>query len=607
MLSIALFSLVTAAAAPDPQAILARVKQATGGSAWDRVTSTHARVTLETSGLKGPAESWEDVRTGHSVSRYQLGPASGAQGFDGKHSWSQDSSGQVRIEEGGEALEAAANDGYRSALAYFFPERWTAKVEYAGEQTAGDRHFHVMRITPSGGRPFDMWIDQATNLIDRTIEKASIETRTVLFSDYRQVQGVRVAFAIRTTNGEEKYDQRVTVESIELSVPVEAAQFAPPAPPAPDFAIAGGKTSTSVPFELINNHIYVQVKLNGKGPFRLLCDTGGANIVTPELAAELGLKAQGALQGRGVGEQSEDVGLASVDSLQLGDATVDKQLFAVFPMGPFGKVEGISFGGLVGYEIFKRFVVKVDYESSQLTLTLPDAFQYQGKGSVVAFRFNEHIPQVDGEIDGVPGRFDLDTGSRASLDLLGPFVEKNGLVAKYAPKLEGVTGWGVGGAARAAISRAKVLKLGGVAVESPVVELTLQKKGAFTDPYVAGNVGAGVLKRFNVTFDYSRQQVIFEPNANFAKPDVFDRAGLWMNEADGTFEVKDVFAGSPAAEAGVKVGDQIVAVDGRPAAAVTLPALRLRFKSEAPGTKVRLKLRSGTAEREVELTLRDLV
>lgn len=594
------------AAGPDPQAVLAKVKQATGGAAWDRITSTHSTVVLETGGLKGTAEGFEDVLTGRSVAHYELGPITGANGFDGKTVWSQDASKQVRIEEGGEAREAAANDAYRSALGYFYPERWPAELAYQGEKSEGGRSFLVMRATPKGGRPFDIWIDAKTSLIDHTIEKAAIETRTVFYSDYREVQGVRVPFSQRSTNGEEKYDQRISVQSIEFNAALADARFAPPAPPPPDFAIASGN-STTIPFELLNNHIYVQVKINGKGPFRMLCDTGGANIVTPEVAKQLGLATEGALQGRGVGEKSEDVALAKVDMLQVGDATLQNQVFAVFPLASFSKVEGVASAGLVGYEIFKRFVVTVDYEGSRLTLTLPEAFDYKGQGTVVPFKFNNHIPQVEGEIDGLAGKFDIDTGSRASLDLLGPFVEKHDLKAKYAPKLEGVTGWGVGGPARAAIGRAQVLKLGDVTVPAPVTELTLQQKGAFTDPYVAGNVGAGVLKRFNIVFDYGRQRMIFEKNANYAKADAFDRAGMWMNEAEGGFDVMDVFAGSPAAEAGIKTGDTIVAVDGRPVASVPLPALRQRFRTDAPGTKVTLKVRAGDAEREVVLTLRDLV
>jgi hypothetical protein len=72
-----------------------------------------------------------------------------------------------------------------------------------------------------------------------------------------------------------------------------------PAPPPPDFAITGGKTSTTVPFDLINNHIYVQAQLNGKGPFRVLCDTGGANIVTPHGRQGVGSEIGGGAPGTG--------------------------------------------------------------------------------------------------------------------------------------------------------------------------------------------------------------------------------------------------------------------------------------------------------------------
>ena len=359
-----------------------------------------------------------------------------------------------------------------------------------------------------------------------------------------------------------------------------------PAPPLPDFTISGNKVATAVPFELLNNHIYLQVKLNGKGPFRLLCDTGGANIVTPELAKQLGLKSEesdaGPRRGRevgrcGPGEDAERAG-RGCDAQQSGVRRVSH--------GDVFAVEGVQVNGLVGYEVFKRFTAKVDYEHSVITFTTPSAFKYSGDGTAVPFIFNDHIPQVDGAIDGIAGKFDIDTGSRSSLDLLGPFVEKNDLVKHYNATLEAVTGWGVGGAARSLVTRGKLLTLGKVEVRNPITELTLQKKGAFSSAYVAGNVGAGVLKRFNVTFDYQRQQIILEKNANFDKPDTFDRSGMWLNMAGDTFEVMDVVAGGPAAQAGMKVGDKIVAVDGRPANQISLPALRVRLKTNSPGTQV---------------------
>jgi len=607
-LFVALLSCMSQAATPQcAQEILARAKQAMGGEAWDAVHTTYSKGKLTTSGLNGPAESWEDNLTGRYVEKYQLGPSSGADGFDGKLVWSQDSSGEPRTEGAENARQAAADEAYRNALAYWFPQRWAAQIECLGRREEQGKPFDVLRITPQGGRPFDLWIDSTTHLIDHTVEKADIETRTTYLSDYRTVNGVKVPFAVRSTNGEQQYDQYFTLEKVEFNLPVQEAQFRMPQPPPPDFAIAGGKSSTTVPFELLNNHIYVEVKLNDEGPFWMLCDTGGANIVTPELARKLGLKSEGALQGRGVGEKSEDVGLAKMKSLQVGDATLSSQVFAVYPMESFSAVEGIPINGLIGYEVFRRFVVRVDYEHHVITLMVPSAFAYKGEGTVVHFQFNAHIPQVDGAIDGIEGKFDIDTGSRASLDLLGPFVEKHDLVAHYGAKLEAVTGWGVGGAARSLVTRAKVLRLGQVEVHAPVTELSLQKKGAFVNPYVAGNVGAGVLKRFNITFDYPHQQLIFERNANYDKPDVFDRSGMWLNQSGESFAVMDVIAGGPAATAGIKIRDKILAIDGRPAGQLSLPAIREQFKSQPPGTRLRLAIQSGEEKRDLDLILKDLV
>jgi C-terminal processing protease CtpA/Prc len=146
-----------------------------------------------------------------------------------------------------------------------------------------------------------------------------------------------------------------------------------------------------------------------------------------------------------------------------------------------------------------------------------------------------------------------------------------------------------------------------VVVENVVTELSTQEKGAFTDPYVAGNVGTGVLKRVNIIFDSGKQQLIFERNANDERPDVYDRSGMWINlRADG-FEVMDVVAGGTAAEAGLKGGDTIIAIDGQPTTDMSLPATRVRLKTEPPGTKLQLQARSGDGTREVTLVLRDLV
>ncbi|MGE5232817.1 MAG: aspartyl protease family protein [Acidobacteriota bacterium] len=598
-----------AGAAEDPAALLARARQAMGGAAWDRVAANHVRAKIEMGGLEGTVESWEDVRSGRYVDRFALGPASGAEGFDGEMAWTQDSSGQAHPSDAAEELAAARNEAYRRSLAYWYPERGKATLEDAGERAEGERRFRVVRITPQGGRPFELWIDTATWRFDRIVEAGGRETRSTFLSDYRPVDGVLVPFAQRVTNGETKYDQRLEIESLEHVAALAPARFALPAPPPPDFTIADGKTSTMVPFELLNNHIYVEVRIDGKGPFQVLCDTGGQNIMTPELAATLGLEGQGAFQGQGVGEKSEDIALAKVKTLSIGGVTLRDQVFAIFPLQAMQQVEGVRFGGLVGYEIFRRFVVDIDYARRQLVLTLPAAFAYHGDGAVVPFRFHDQTPQIDGAIDGVEGALDLDTGSRSSLTVLGPFAVAHGLVERYGAKLEATTGWGVGGSVRGRLARAGAIRLGPVEVRDVVIDLAQQKKGSFSDPYLAGNVGGGVLKRFRVIFDYGKKQVIFERAVADGARDAWDRAGVWLNLAKGgdAFEVMDAIAGAPAAAAGLVASDRVVAVDGQSPRELSLPALRVRLRALAPGTRVTFTVERAGKRSDVVVTLRDLV
>ncbi len=595
-----------AAAAPqNPQDTLARAKAASGGAAWDAVRTLHTKVRVETGGMTGTAESWEDVRAGRFVDTYQFGPMTGAEGYDGTKKWSQDGSGDVTLSDSGDAREGSVNEAYRRSLSYWYPDRRQASITEDGERREGERSFHVLHITPAGGRPFEIWIDAATFLIDRTVEKAAKETRITFFSDYRDVDGLKLPFKLRSTNGEAQYDQVVTYETYEINPAIEAAKFEVPQVRVDDFSIAGGATSVTIPFDLINNHIYIDARVNGR-PLRVMLDTGGLNVLTPPTAEALGLKSEGSFQARGTGEKSASFGLTRVNEVQIGDATVINQTFYVLPLQDLDKVEGVPLAGLVGFEVFRRFVVRIDYAQRQLTLMLPEAFQAPAGATAVPFTFDEQTPQVEGKIDGIAGKFTIDTGSRSSLSLHRTFAEKHGLVDKPGKKIEALAGWGVGGGGRGLVSRAGLLELGGVRVPAPVSSIALQERGAFSDPYLAGNVGGGVLRRFTVTFDYQKQQIWFEPNASYSQEDVWDRSGLWLNRAEDGYRIEDVVAGSPAAAAGLKVGDLVLTVDSRKATDLPLAKAREILKG-APGTKVRLQVRSGEAAREVEVVLQELV
>ncbi len=605
--AVLLLSLAAAPASPsedsEARALLDGAKAATGGAAWDRIAAIHETLAIATSGLTGKAEVWSDARTGWYSVRYQLGPDSGAEGWDGQTYWTQDSSGQVRPQSGGDGVIAAKTEAYRNAFAYWYPARAEGTVSFVGPKEADHRSYDVVRASPKGGREFELWIDRASHRIERMVEKKEIDTVTSTFSDWRKAGGVKLPHAQRDSIGQAKYDQTSQILTVEFPASIPKTQFAPPPPPPPDFEFASGADRVTVPFELNNNHIYVQARINGK-PVTIVFDTGATNYLYSESARRIGVKPEGALPGAGVGEKKEDTGLAKVDTVQLGGLTIKNQIFAVASSGGWPAIEGVESDGLLGYEVVKRVPTIIDYGRSQMTFVKPEAFHGPAGVAGVSFRFADHLPEIDGSLDGLPARLHIDTGSRSTIDFTGPYVEKNKLVAKYQPKWEATTGWGVGGAARARLARAHTLTLGNQTVKDPVVELTTQTKGAFASEYYDGNVGGDILRRFSVTLDYAHQTLWLAPNANMGTPFAFDRSGMFLALDGDAFVVKDVTANGPAAKAGLKAGDRIQRVNGKTPKELPLPRLREWLKSAAGGTKCAVKLEGG---RELALTLEDLV
>lgn len=82
---------------------------------------------------------------------------------------------------------------------------------------------------------------------------------------------------------------------------------------------------------------------------------------------------------------------------------------------------------------------------------------------------------------------------------------------------------------------------------------------------------------------------------------------MWLNQSGDGFEVMDVIPGGPAATAGIKIGDRVLTIDSHPVRQFSLPAVRQEFKSQQPGTKLRLSIQSGEQKRDVNLVLKDLV
>jgi hypothetical protein len=362
----------------------------------------------------------------------------------------------------------------------------------------------------------------------------------------------------------------------------------------------------TVPFELVDNRVIVDVTVNGKG-FKCLLDTGAEAAMSTAAAKELGLDVEAAGSSAGVGEKRVEMGSTKLKEFAVGGQKFEGLEFLVAPFDDMPPVFGTKhFDFIFGMPLFERYVVETDYIGKTVTLRDPGNFSHRA-GTVLEFERPNNIPVIAAKLDGVSGRFGVDTGARSAMILYGPFAAKNKLAQKYGAHVEGVTGWGLGGPVRSLLARAKSLEMGATNVSDIVIRLSTQKGGLTTGSSMDGLIGPDVLKQFLVTFDYSRKQLILEKNANYGKRDTWDRLGAWLGQQGDHFVVIDVIEGSAAAKGGLKKDDEVLAVNGKNASEYVLPELRDRMRTLAAGTKVKMMVRSGGKEREMEFVLADLV
>ena len=217
--------------APNPADVLAAAKAASGGAAWDARTTLHTLVALRTGGYTGEAERWSEIKTGRSYMRFELGPMAGVMGFDGKIAWTQEPSGQTQVLDVDTDAQLAVNAAYRDELAFWYPDRHAAKIVYKGRSAADGADFDVIGITPEGGREFELWINTDTKMIERMVEHEAIATRTEIYMDWRDVQGVKIPFRVRASRGDPKADEIVVIERIDFDGPLADVPFSRPATP----------------------------------------------------------------------------------------------------------------------------------------------------------------------------------------------------------------------------------------------------------------------------------------------------------------------------------------------------------------------------------------
>jgi hypothetical protein len=374
-----------------------------------------------------------------------------------------------------------------------------------------------------------------------------------------------------------------------------------------------------VPFRMLNEHILIPVRVNGSEPFRLVLDTGmpwpGIVLHPSPRTDALDLTDPDGVQqseaGEGVPSQRVGSGVTlGFPGVELTDQTVTIQSLP----SCVGAEEGAPIidsevEGVIGTSIFGNFVVTIDHDRDVITLVEPERFSHVGWGHEIPFTMGPmNVPQVTCEVEQRPGQrvplnVAVDTGATYALSLTLGTNDRIHLPEGARDWVRGYSAWGP---VTGSLGRISALHIGDLELRDVLV--TFFNAGDQGVPPCGENgiLGNEALSRFNVTFDYARKRMILEPNRRSSEPFEIDMCGILYEKTEGgALRVRGVLPDSPASEAGLREGDVLTNVNGRPPADYSPDELSKLLRTE--GAEVRIRFTRDREELSATLRLRRLV
>jgi len=582
--------------------VLAAARQAYGRANWNTLGLLVETGAEHASGLDGQWRLAEDTASGRRHLTADFGVFRAAEVWDGHDHWRQDASGGVHALNSVFMRGNAATQMWLARRDFLRPGAGGARIDDLGARQDDHKTYDVLRATPRGGQAAELWFDTASGLLARSIWEMPIDDVTVRYEDYRRVGDALVPFKTATQEGDSEPDI-VTVARAAFVAHAPNGEFAPPQTP-DDSTVDGGKATVPM---AVDGFITIAAKLNGKGPFSFILDTGGHDILSPEAAAALGLHGQGAGTAGGSGAGTLTEQYTRVDRLEIGGVSLRDQSFVILPL----QYDTVEMGakpplaGILGLELFERFAMELNYGANTLTFR-PLKNAPPGRGVPVPISFSDDQPIFTAKIDGIAGDNGLDTGNGNALVVQGRWAQRVGLAPRMRKGLP-TAGFGSGGISQNWAVRADV-EVAGRRFARIVASYSQDKKGAFSSRTEAGNIGNQIYRNFTLGFDYRRGTVWFDPLPGPPlAPEPYSRAGIgvYKKTADA-FTVAIVLPGAPAAEAGIAAGDDIVSVDGVAARQLSGADMR-HILRRPPGAKLTLDVVHGGQKRPVTLILRELL
>jgi hypothetical protein len=578
----------------DLEAVLQRHVVWLGGQrALERLQDISMSGTIAAGGLEGEA-SLQSTRAGWLNRRLHPGPIDLVAVIGPAGIWRRGLSGQVEardpvgfrpeIEEVGRLFHRHLLPG-GSGLPHGTRRTDLGLVDRGGEA------WRVVRWTYPLGDVFDLFVNPRDGSCSWTRQIRDGLTEYRQLSDWRRVQGVRIPFEQRWFYENPANDQTIRWSTVKTNQRPAAGRFVrPPASGSHVTFRNDGGTTDWIPITVRGGWIHLEGLVNGRR-MPIVIDSNADMMVTSiPAAAELGIHPVGRIPLAGI-SAAQLGGLATGVRVEIANLVLTDTIAAVTDVRSLEKVRRETFPVLLGTALFAAAVVDIDYPNARMALRDPATFRPDPAAQTLPLVIGGAsrrcvLARVE---DLPPSYFTIDTGSEGELTIYADYVKTHDLLRDRSPTSQMLMA-GLGGTTPQTVATLKKFSLGGF--EWPRVPATFHPSGGFgmsNTSSLAGNLGAGILSRFHVVLDFPHDKMHLTAAADaYTRP--FDRniVGMVMRLDPDHLTVLFVAPNSPAATAGLKEGDSIVAVDGQPVGKA-VPGAHLDWVSRPVGTRVVLR------------------
>ena len=372
----------------------------------------------------------------------------------------------------------------------------------------------------------------------------------------------------------------------------------------------------SIPFALEESRIYVPVRDSVHSLGWFILDTGAQPSGVDAAVAQLWRATPlDSMLSTGAGGGRTRSFTIRGRPLAVGNVPFETRTLYVTPYDTLlGAVSGRVVSGIIGSAFFYQHDVTIDFDRRMLFVRPPGTSTPATGAITLPFTLRSDVPFSVGTLrlpDGrvIDANYLIDLGAKATVLFGEPFLRRTGVdSALTGPSFVAPLGAGVGGRTRYRFTRVPEITIGSDATlrwNDLVVGLSVG--GTIASSYFDGLFGLDMLLRYTPTFDYKRSRLILVPRARPPASSEIDLSGLFLLEERTPRAVRTsaIVDSSPASDANMAVGDELLEIDGHATATMTLAQIRDVLRSE-PGRRIAVKLRRGSSVLEKVIVLRKM-